>query len=291
MKNNNPIKQHTVPNFYLKNFADSNFCTWVYDKKKSKIRNQPTKNTTIKKDFYTIEIKSKSKDYRVETDLFANNIEKEFAPVLLDVIKNKKILESQKEIIRLFVILQHSRTTIFKKRYENIIKKEKEEYIMKEYNNEIEKEGIKRIEVHPHKNTNLKGMLENFEFLEKGIEKMSFLLFEANGNEQFITSDNPAIVIAAKKLTKPISTPITNIIYYPLAPNLTLVLNDYGVSGLKKANKKTVNFLNRFLYRQADQFIISRKRKKLLNFIKTNIDFEINQTDFEIFEKTIYQSR
>jgi len=291
MKNNNPIKQHTVSNFLIKVFADKNFLVWIYDKNKKEIRKQPTADTTVNKDFYTIEIKGKLKDYQVETNLFANGIEKEFKPIFSDIIKNKKILGSQEDIIRLFVLFQYGRTTIFKKRWGKIKKREWEEYIMKKYKTELEKEGVKKIKVSPHKNTNLKGMIEIYESLEKDIEKMDFLLLESKGigNEQFITSDNPVVIISTKRIEE--RKMVISIMYFPLSPKITLIVNDYSISGLKKVNKEAVNFLNRYIYNQSDQYIISRGRKYLSNFIKMNINSKINQTDFEKFKKAIYQSR
>ncbi|MBL7057758.1 DUF4238 domain-containing protein [Patescibacteria group bacterium] len=138
---NNPIKQHTVPNFYLKNFADKNLCVWVCDKKKKELRKQPTKDTAIINDYYTFINSSNEKDYKVEKELFASTIEKEMSAIQNKILNNLEYDDNDKKIICRFLTFQFSRTTKFKEDFEKIYTS----ILGETLNNKFCNEKIKRI--------------------------------------------------------------------------------------------------------------------------------------------------
>jgi hypothetical protein len=270
---NNPIKQHTVPQLYLRFFADNNGGLWVFDKKKCEIRKQPVKDTTILRDFYTLENENGEKDYKVEVDLFSNIIEKEFAPVLNSITNNKKVIEADRKIIFNFVIFQLGRTTKFNNDYREIFKKGYEEKLRNDYKDLIEKRKIKRIEITPHKNTNIKGMVTGHNILSERFKDMGIVVLETRGvgSEQFLTSDNPVILLKATRKRDyegNILDEALSLVYFPLSPNLALLINDKKSNKGEIINKETVGFLNDALINQSDQYIISRGRKNLLNCAK-----------------------
>lgn len=268
---NNPIKQHTTPRFYLKKFADKNQFLWVFDKKRQEIRKQSVKDTTIEKDFYTL-IEKGRKDYKVEKELFSQGIEKEFAKILNKIISNKKIENEDKGVISRFVLFQFGRTTSFKNDYERIYKKKMEQQITNEFSQKLKDKGINRIEIKPHININLKGMVVFYKHFLKILMEMNFDLFETSGNgmNQFITSDNPVIFLKAKRYrgkAGEVIAIIPSIVYFPLTPNLSLFICDDSNKHYFDKNKKLIIFLNNALIKQSDRYLISRGRKNLLSLI------------------------
>ena len=287
---NNPIKQHTVPQLYLRFFADSNEGLWVFDQKKHEIRKQPVKDTTILRDFYTLENNKGEKDYKVEVDLFSNGIEKDFAPVLNSITKNKKILEEDRKIIFNFVIFQLGRTTKFNNDYREIFKRKYEEKLRNDYKDIIEKKKIKRIEVIPHKNTNIKGMVTGLKILSDRFKDMGIVLIETKGvgTEQFLTSDNPVILLKATRKRDyegNIIDESLSLIFFPLSPNLALLINDKKSNKNEIVNKEMVGFLNDALINQSDRYIISRGRKNLLNCAKKDRVEKITEDILKKIEK------
>ncbi len=287
---NNPEKQHTVPQFYLKFFSDENKMVWVFDKQKNEIRKQPVKDTTILRDFYTLETKTGDKDYKIEKDLFSNGIEQEFAPVLKRITESKKIITEDKAIISRFVIFQFGRTEKFNEDYRKVFKQKYEAEITKKFKTTLDRRGIKRIEVTPHKNTNIKGMVMGYKILFDEIKNMSFVLLEAKGRgeEQFLTSDNPITMIKAKRVRDKngnILKEKMSLIYFPLTPFLSVLFNDYGSEGTRILNKDTVNFLNDALINQSYRYLISRGRKNLLTLTEKDRAEKILTYDLQKFEK------
>jgi hypothetical protein len=267
---NNPVKQHTVPQLYLKQFADKNEMLWVFDRKKSELRKQPVKDTTILRDFYTLETTSGIKDYKVEIDLFSNGIEKEFAPILYSIIENKRILEKDRATIFSFVIFQLGRTTKFNADYREIFKRRYEEKIRQQFADIIKERKIKRIEVVPHKNTNIKGMVTGHNILLERFKDMGIVLLETigKGNEQFLTSDNPVILLKATRKRDyegNILDEAISLVFFPLSPNLAVLINDKNSNKRVMVDKETVDLLNDALINQSDQYIISKGRKNLFS--------------------------
>lgn len=287
-----PIKQHTVPQVYLRQFADKNEMLWIFDQKKQEIRKQPVKDTTILRDFYTLETKTGTKDYKVEVDLFSNGIEKEFAPVINSIITNKMVLEKDKRIIFNFVIFQLGRTTKFNNEYREIFKQKYEEKIRSQFKDVIEKKKIKRIEVIPHKNINIKGMVIGHKILFDRFKDMGIVLIETagTGKEQFLTSDNPVILLKAiRKLDYEgnVRDEALSLVFFPLSPNLAMLMNDKKSDKNEMVSTEVVRILNDVLINQSDQYIISRGRKNMLSLAKKDRAKKISIDDLKRIEKIL----
>ena len=101
---NNPIRQHYIPEFLLRNFLDDRGQLWIYDKGQEKIYTTNTKNAFVKNNTYTryrfehIEkntkpeefIDSVIKDYKYEIESFARDIESKASPVISRIIEEAR---------------------------------------------------------------------------------------------------------------------------------------------------------------------------------------------------------
>lgn len=104
------IRCHTVPQFYLNYFIESNSnCLWVYDKKDVSFRGQSPINTTVIGDYY---LSSPDADGKKDTRMekFLSIIEALSKPILDKWIKNPpNWQEEDKHIIAMFLSFMYSR--------------------------------------------------------------------------------------------------------------------------------------------------------------------------------------
>lgn len=292
---NPPVRQHTIPDFYLRRFSDANSMVWVYDREKKELRSQPTKDTTIEKDFYTFQTKKGRENYTIETDILAKSIESRADKIIGNLDKGNLplILENRRDLCE-FVTMQYLRTTAFRRdvsySYEQFSKimlrmsfynKERAQHTIDGYEKKTGKklgltpeEGMEfvkkddfRIEV--PKEYHLSQVLESFDEFYNIFFKMNWVFVRTTRNHFFLTSDNPLSVIrfGARPL-QPYHISLAEITL-PLAPSLCLYMHEYGGTTIwNDAADKTIDNFNFRTALSSDRFIISRKRKQLLELVK-----------------------
>ena len=101
---NNPAKQHYIPKFLLKQFADESGRLWVHDKDRRRTYPTSPGNAFVQRDLYTTFrfghipknthpesfLQSMAKDYSYETERFANDLEGNVAPIVSRIIQNAR---------------------------------------------------------------------------------------------------------------------------------------------------------------------------------------------------------
>ena len=84
MKFNNPIRQHYVPKFILKNFVNINNTVFVFDKENSKNFQSSINNIFVSKNFYTI-------DNNFYIEKYYSNEETSISNIIQDILIKKTI--------------------------------------------------------------------------------------------------------------------------------------------------------------------------------------------------------
>ena len=131
------IKQHYIPECYLKNFSNDGKWLHVYSKKPSKIFFQSISNIANKKSYYNIKNNrfpevTGLENNTLERDFFASTFESYFNEILKKIIKNcdessintnNFILEkSEINIFSELIALQYIRLPQFRRKYWNLYK-------------------------------------------------------------------------------------------------------------------------------------------------------------------------
>lgn len=254
-----PIRQHTVPRLYLKNFdIDGIKQLYVLDKKWCKLYKRGIKNISVINNFYTCNI-GENNNYEWE-NFYAREVESDFEKALSELIsKTSSVLvmegasvlqEEVKRILAKGMVHQLYRGKIARQ-YENrrsnellskVIKKGRDQFknnkkvvtYLKNFqaNENFFKEIYAQIATSGHEN------LDMF-FLDR-----TWIVYKSNGDDIFITSDNPVmfmnnVTLNATPFQNSLLNP-TTVIYFPISSYLMLALyhQDYMFKKMKKfANK------------------------------------------------------
>ncbi|MFZ5366501.1 MAG: DUF4238 domain-containing protein [Patescibacteria group bacterium] len=290
-----PVKQHTMPNFYLKRFSDTNSMVWVYDREKKELRKQPTKDTTIERDFYTFHTKDGDKNLSIEIDLFAKSIEERANRVIEKLEKGTlpNLPEERRDLCE-FVTTQYLRTTAFRRdvsySYEQFSKIMlrmsffNEERAQKTIEN-FERNTGQKFDITPEeamkfikedkykievpKEYHLTFMLESFKEFYGIFFRLNWVFVRSARNNLFLTSDNPFSVMRFGAVPlQPYHISLAELTL-PLSSRICLYMHKYGgVTFWQDADDKIINNFNLRTIFFSDRFIISRKRKQLLNLVK-----------------------
>ena len=102
------MKQHYIPNFYLKYFSDTNGKVCTYDKQLQKHWLKPSSETACQTHYYSFEDKDGKKDIRLEKVF--SQIEGEAAPIHQKLSNGLKLNLSEKESYSYFLALMYLRT-------------------------------------------------------------------------------------------------------------------------------------------------------------------------------------
>jgi len=120
----------------------------------------------------------------------------------------------------------------------------------------------------------LKLMLDSFNEFYKIFFQMNWVFMKATRNNFFVTSDNPLSVLRfGAKPFMPYHISHAEVTL-PLTPQICLYMNEYGGTTFWQngTEKEVLNFNYRTI-RSSDRYIISKKRKQLLELVKiSNID-------------------
>lgn len=294
---NNPIKQHTVPNSYLLRFADSRGFTWVYDRQTKELRNQPTKDTTIEKDFYTFTKRDGTKLYNMEK-MFADLIEGKFNQIVRKLEKEEQLTPEEYGYLGAFATFQWVRTTASRRNFDYATEEFTKFWIKLNFRTpEDAKRSLDRYEkgtgkqagitpeeamkftqsnfiVKVPKEYHIKHIATSYDNFYKELFDLNWLILMAKDNDYFITSDNPFWV--QRRKAPPFVPQHLSIgeITLPLTPKMCLYMHGKGRAfGTMFINKKEVRQINFRTIFASDRFIISRKRSDLVQLVQeTKID-------------------
>lgn len=249
----NPIKQHIIPEFYLKYFANTQGYLEVYDSEQDKFfEPQKPSNTGYKKHAYTIETPDNTKDYNIELAL--SQIEGIAKPILDKLIAQKRINSREKrELSLFFAVLNKSRLKLINSANEEIRNKNKDI--------------ISDLEQTPTKNQILSlsfGNIELTSMLKNVFEKQNWIIFVVPKEFNIITTDAPVIEDYSNITENIRAFPTANKII-PLSPNMVLCVAKKGskFKYLKVQDEEQIKGLNTLIYINRNRFIYSRNKNTI----------------------------
>lgn len=267
----NPVKQHIIPEFYLKYFTNTQGYLAVYDSEQDKFF-EPQKpcNTGYKKHAYTIETPDSTKDYNIELAL--SQIEGIAKPILDKLIAQKRINSREKSYLSLFFALLYQRTlkyfnymedfiNVFNKSTLKLINSTDKEIIDKN------KDIISKLEQSPTKNQILSlsfGNIELTNMLKNVFEKQNWTIFVVPKEFNIITTDAPVIEDYSNVTEIIKSFPTANKII-PLSANMVLCVAKRGsrFKYLKVQDEEQIKGLNTVIYINRNRFIYSKNQNTI----------------------------
>lgn len=299
----NPKRHHYLPQFYLKNFCNIEGGLWVYNDKDQSIKNLKPDNTTLIKNYYTIENEDGSLNYELEKRF--SIIESETALVIDKINRQEDISQEEKGTLSLFIALQQNRTPaavdlihemidpmleFMKKHYINagVFDKFIEEYEQQHgLSKEKQMELLKKSKIELTKTGEWQHLINSAVEMSYYYASMKWELFYIQ-KSSLITSDNPLIMYDPKIDTGPygfgIATPTVDKIF-PIASNIILKMGDVGDKNIYYGNfnkKQSIRYVNASIFVRRKQFVIS-KNKELLEFLlkrtnnyKRSVNIKIN---------------
>lgn len=278
----NPIKQHIIPQFYLKYFSNNQGYLEVYDSEQDKFfEPQKPSNTGYKKHVYTIETLDNAKDYNIELAL--SQIEGIAKPIIDKLIAQKRINTREKSELSLFFALLYQRTIKYFDHMEdfiNVLNKSRFKLInsttkeIREKNKDI----IKELEQPPTKNQILSLSFGNIEFTNMLInvfEKQNWIIFVIPKEFNIITTDAPVIEDYSDVTENIKSFPTANKII-PLSSNMVLCVAKKGsqFKYLTVQDKEQIKGLNTVIYINRNRFIYSKNKNTIEELKKITKNFK-----------------
>lgn len=260
---------HTVPQMYLKNFANDKNQVWVYSLKDNKCFKQNIRNVCVKNKTY--EFKKNEIDNTLE-NLFCK-YENLWAQLFLDIIKGKNIL-TKKDIVTLlyFCLAQSLRTTQGRNKLITILKNNNK------HNNIIKKKIFNDINIENFL------LFHSIGFFENIIE--SYIVTEIKicktPKEIYIT-DDPIII---GPLLSCIYCPLTSYSYIilKLIPKTT-ILHYQNPIIIKEISSKNYDFSD-FNFLNFNLLNFNFLNFKFLNLNYSKIDFLISINFEYVIKKT-----
>lgn len=294
-----PIRQHYVPQTYLKHFSfddNSPYKIYVLHKLKRKIISSNIRDAAVERHFYTVK---KHEDNYVWEKYYADNIEPLMDSVISKILKvcDSALLqnyasiitpemEEQIAVVIIFQLLRgkHSRE-LERKIYNNALPSvmmharelfgpfdEEKEKILQDFDNKDDYFKLVSMEA-----------TLNIERIRKYVNillQRSFVVFKILGDQEFVTSDNPVMFVDANSLD---ATPFKNglalhstVVYFPVSPKIIIAAYPPGffLGTLNKYNGKFViidshinfKFITMHNLKQFEQCYdqVYAKRKQLL---------------------------
>lgn len=108
---NNPVRQHYVPKFYLKNFADDEGKIHLFDRPRKAFRSTSPDDLSIIKDYYTV-LANGVKRYDIEQKL--SEIESQAKPILDKLIAGNPLTSAEVDGLHYFLAVQSVRVPGFR---------------------------------------------------------------------------------------------------------------------------------------------------------------------------------
>lgn len=318
---NASIRNHYLPQFYLKSFTDNYGKLWVYYKDRDEPIQQAPINTAVEKHMYTLKAENGTIDDRIEREMLAP-LEGAVSPVIKSLIEKKyKLNDIEKDNLALFMSFMVTRVP----RSIDTIREVADIYMhfsiqelakdpakIKEAFNHLKGEGkipdgfnIKdlekflneidskyRIEMDKEYATgmSLVSTLEIYKYLLN----MNFCLCRAPSGSFFITSDYPLVATVKYPdgralLGAGFGLPGVEVCF-PISPDKCLYLNYNDSRKFWAVHKNFVEKMNRRIAWCAERFIISHLSTKYANNLKewSKETPELPKMDKEILRKRFY---
>jgi len=222
--------QHYVPKLYLRNFSTkmkSNYIINCFDKSEQKIFLTKIENIGCEKYFYNT-----SNDINQSIEKQFGNWESTLKSAYDEIIETedfKKLSTLKFKSIALFFIIQYCRTKESRERIKDMVKQVKEKLSKNKLSNDLEKQLVDINSEETIKQMHIASILSMIRNGMKIIPFMKWILIKNKTSMPFWTSDNPVT------LYNPLNfSPFGNLglknrgiqLYFPLSPNLTLLICD-----------------------------------------------------------------
>jgi hypothetical protein len=280
--------QHTVPRCYLKSWTDPESppgyepYLWVLDVKTGEIKSTAPKNVFVENDFYTIREQDGSRDLRLEDGL--GGLEHAFDRIRREVIARHKAptFIARLELAAFVAALKWRTVTVrdhWRSQFGELL--EDAEGIEATIQ-AASKEELDQIAATPRLKSSdkisvsineVRDLVENtmeyvlppgLEVWFSGLSQMSMIVLCAEGPRQFITSDNPCVIVD-RSVRKKSFYPATIFdhavqISVAVSPSQALVYSHLAIPfSYTRATPGVVDALNRRTVHRAKELIASRK--------------------------------
>ena len=293
-----PIRQHLVPKLYLKRFAIDGKFVYVKQRKTGTIFKANIDKIAVEKNFYTV---NSLKDKYEWEKRYATIIEPQFQKMLQKVVFNGTtpllkdrvniISVTEKKILSLLIVFQMMRSKKVREYEEKLYQKLGPE-IITDTRRKLEifnrHDMLERLDNYNFDYDLLKSILFELHFDIDNIEKYATILFEKkwlfycidlNSKMNFVSSDNPIIVVDIKNINHGLFNcgiaTHNAVIGFPISPNVLLgmysnelLTREYDLKKIIKSEKKDISFINHFNKQQlmqCDKFVISKTKEILGN--------------------------
>lgn len=284
----NPIKQHYVPQTYLKHFCDETGYFFSYTTKANKIIRQAPKSTGYEKNFYTLD-KNEDHQYAIEI-MLAEHLDNLYNPIIHKIEHKDQLDSIDLYNLSLFIAFQYLRTPYQRENYDGLIKEmhikhaEMNFYFKKNSGllSDMSQKDIDKLDdifknnsldVTVPKDHSIKFMLNFSEKMALMLMKHDFLIIQAPSKGQFITTDNPYCMIKESWSGNWSGLGIINTVkLFPLTPKLLLILrtpkiieNGGGHVFYFKESRSGVREYNKVISSWAHNFIYCKNKELLQN--------------------------
>lgn len=279
---NNPIRQHHVPQVYLRNFCNSSEAIAVLDKQRQRVFSTGIRAVGAENDFYTLE---KMEDPYCWERVYANGVEPLMGELIPKIISKSNLLvrngvviinDLEKAQLAAIMVMQLFRgkqsrdyeRALYQSYLPATLKNtrevfgplsSKQEELLRAYENDDFY--FKRTSMDLALDT------ERIERYTNVLSNRNFLFYRIQGNMEFITSDNPVMFINSKtKNACPFANGLlrrSTAVYYPLSPKILLCAlhPEFGFGRLSEKDgrlvdlntNREVNFISTINRKQIEQ--------------------------------------
>jgi len=231
-------RQHYVPQFYLKKFAQEDGKLWIFDKSTKESFKSNVKNVACETGFYDIPKNIASKDVDTQiVEKMLSNIEHDFSKAIGDILtsvdEKQNIDPSQKQDMAFFVTIQLLRTREHRTGYVQLAEKAAKAIL--DRITKVEMPDVSPSDYEVKFNQEMASLeqakfMSNPEFLEKSVQILTnhiWFIGINDTNQPFYTSDSPVVRHAHKKIPFCGSSGIASEgieIAFPLTPRHILIL-------------------------------------------------------------------
>lgn len=238
---NNPIRQHHVPQAYLRNFCNSSKAIAVMDKHSRKVFSTGVRAVGAENDFYTLE---KMADPYCWEHIYAAGMDSRIGELIPKIITQSNLLVRNKTII----IGENEKVPLAAIMIMQMLRgKQTREYEHELYQNYLPEALKKARELFGPLNNKQDELLRAFEndafyFKRASMDvaldsaritkyteilcNFDFVFYRIQGNMEFITSDNPVMLVNSKTgNARPFANGLlrtSTVVYYPISPKLLL---------------------------------------------------------------------
>jgi hypothetical protein len=288
-------KQHYVPQFYQKGFANSEEMLWVYDRKMQAYRFLHPKSICVEDDLYSIRPKDGPTNRAIETKVL-HRIEGTAATAIKSAVSVENITENHIEIIAYFIGLQFTRLPTFMRMVLGSYQKYLDEFarvnftdvnrtakILERYQrdtgdqSEMSAETMtdmivnKKVTIGPTEMSFLQQMFRHAEVCAKRLHESSWTFLEAPGSSGFVVCDRPFVSVPPEGVRFPTlsyGTPgVVN--YFPLSKRFCLRF-EHDKEGLSFQNLDSaqVRTINLNIAANSERFVMGSSEAQLRSIVE-----------------------